>query len=256
MRLDGKTALITGASSGFGYAIAEEYAREGATLILTARRLEKLKELAIYLEKEFNISVYVNQLDVRNYEDVVEFYNNIPEQFKKIDILVNNAGLARGFDTIDQGNIENWDEMIDTNVKGLLYVTRTVLPDMVERNSGMVINISSIAGKESYPKGNVYCASKAAAKIISQSIAIDLNGKNIRVCNIDPGLAETEFALVRFRGDAEKAKNVYNGLVPLYGKDIAEIALFVATRPEHVMIQDIVVTPTAQATATIVSRKI
>lgn len=256
MRLDGKIALITGASSGFGLAIAYEYAQAGAKLILTARRYERLVEIANKLKEDFNTEVYVAGLDVRNFDAVTEFYNNIPDEFKKIDILVNNAGLARGMETIDNGVLENWEEMIDTNVKGLLYVSRNVLPDMVKRNCGMVINISSIAGRDIYPKGNVYCASKAAARMISQSIAVDLNGTNIRSCNIDPGLAETEFSIVRFRGDEDKAKSVYNGLTPLYGKDIAEIALFVATRPEHVMIQDIVVTPTAQATPTIVSRKL
>ena len=256
MRLDGKIAFITGASSGFGLAIAYEYAQAGAKLILTARRYERLVEIANKLKEDFNTEVYVAGLDVRNFDAVTEFYNNIPEEFKSIDILVNNAGLARGMETIDNGVLENWEEMIDTNVKGLLYVSRNVLPDMVKRNSGMVINISSIAGRDIYPKGNVYCASKAAARMISQSIAVDLNGTNIRSCNIDPGLAETEFSIVRFRGDEDKAKSVYNGLTPLYGKDIAEIALFVATRPEHVMIQDIVVTPTAQATPTIVSRKL
>ena len=256
MRLDGKIALITGASAGFGLAIAYEYAQAGAKLILVARRLDKLNEIAEKLKAEFKSEVYVSELDVRSYEAVSNFYNNIPDDFKAIDILVNNAGLARGMETIDNGVLENWEEMIDTNVKGLLYVTRNVLPDMVKRNSGIVINISSIAGRDIYPKGNVYCASKAAAKMISQAIAVDLNGTNIRSCNIDPGLAETEFSIVRFRGDAEKAKAVYNGLTPLYGKDIAEIALFVATRPEHVMIQDIMVTPTAQATPTIVTRKL
>ncbi len=256
MRLDGKTALITGASAGFGLAIAYEFALAGAKLILTARRIEKLNELAEHLKNEFQTEVFVYGLDVRSYDAVTVFYNNIPENFKEIDILVNNAGLARGMETIDNGVLENWEEMIDTNVKGLLYVTRNVLPDMVKRNAGMVINISSIAGRDIYPKGNVYCASKAAARMISQSIAVDLNGTNIRSCNIDPGLAETEFSIVRFRGDKDKAKAVYNGLTPLYGKDIAEIALFVATRPEHVMIQDIMVTPTAQATPTIVTRKL
>jgi len=181
--------------------------------------------------------------------------DNLPEEFKNIDILINNAGKAVGLDTIQDGKLDDWEEMIDTNIKGLLYATRLVAPIMVERNSGFIINISSIAGRHAYPKGNVYCATKAATRTLSESMVIDLNGTGVRVCNIDPGMVETEFSLVRFKGDEERAANVYKTIEALQADDVADIALFVATRPAHVMIQDIMVTPTAQASAYIMDKK-
>ncbi len=192
---------------------------------------------------------------MRNYDAVEQTINNLPEEWKNIDILINNAGLARGIEKIQDGVLDNWNEMIDTNIKGLLYVSRVVLPLMVKRNSGFVINIGSIAGHELYPGGNVYCGTKHAERAISKGMMIDLNGTNVRVCSIDPGMVETEFSIVRFRGDEERAANVYKGLKPLSGKDIADVALFVASRPAHVDIQSVVITPTCQASATVVDRK-
>ena len=255
MNLKNKTALITGASAGIGKACAEVFAEAGANLILSARRISKIRELANSLEEEYGIKTYSFECDVRLLEDVDKKLDAIPEEWKKPDILINNAGLARGFDKLHEGDIRNWEEMIDTNIKGLLYVSRKVIPWMEDRHEGHIINIGSIAGVEVYPNGNVYCATKHAVKALSKSMAIDLNGTGIRVTNVDPGLVETEFALVRFRGDKEKAENVYKGYTPLTGKDIADVCLFAATRPKHVMIQDILITPTDQATATMVNKK-
>lgn len=255
MNLKGKISLITGASAGIGYSVAEVFAEAGSNLILTARRKELIDELATELREKYGVKVATYQNDVRNYSEVEKIINNLPSEWENIDILVNNAGLARGFSTIQEGDISDWEEMIDTNVKGLLYMSRLVLPGMVARGKGMLINIASIAGRAAYPKGNVYCGTKSAAKTISESMVIDLNGTGVRVCNIDPGMVETEFSLVRFHGDSTKAENVYKQFKPLIGRDIGEIALFVATRPAHVAIQDIMVTPTAQANAMIVDKK-
>lgn len=255
MNLKGKISLITGASAGIGYAIAKQFAEAGSNLILTARRKSLIDELAVELIEEFGIKVLTFQNDVRDYVETSRIINSLSDDWKNIDILVNNAGLARGLSTIQDGDINDWEEMIDTNIKGLLYMSRLVLPLMVERKKGMVINIASIAGRGAYPKGNVYCGTKSAVRTISESMVIDLNGTGVRVCNIDPGMVETEFSLVRFHGDTERAENVYKQFEPLLGKDIAEIALFVATRPTHVAIQDIMVTPLAQANAMIVDKK-
>jgi 3-hydroxy acid dehydrogenase / malonic semialdehyde reductase len=255
MNLKGKISLITGASAGIGYAIAEVFAEAGSNLILTARRKNLIDGLANELQNKFGVKVITFQNDIRNYKEVESLINNLPNEWSKIDILVNNAGLARGFSTIQDGDINDWEEMIDTNVKGLLYMSRLVIPGMVSRKNGMVINIASIAGRAAYPKGNVYCGTKSAAKTISEAMVIDLNGTGVRVCNIDPGMVETEFSLVRFHGDSEKADGVYKQFIPLIGRDIGEIALFVATRPAHVAIQDIMVTPAAQANAFIVDKK-
>lgn len=254
MDIKSKIALVTGATAGIGKACAELLAENGARLILLARREEKLIELSNDLKQKFKTDTYSICADVSEYDQVESTLGNLPEEWRNIDILVNNAGLARGIEKIHEGLLEDWEEMIDTNVKGLLYVSRVVLPQMVEREFGHIINIGSIAGEEVYPGGSVYCGSKYAVKAISQGMVIDTNGKNIRVTNIEPGLVETEFALVRFHWDSEKAKNVYNGMTPLTGRDIAEIMIFALTRPDHVTIQQLLVTPTHQATATIVNR--
>lgn len=253
MRLKGKTVLVTGASAGIGEACALAFAQEGARLILTARREERIKALAEKLNKEYGTETLTLTYDVRNIDEVKKAMD-LPAEWSDIDVLINNAGLARGTEKIQDGVMQNWEEMIDTNVKGLLYMTRELLPRMTKRESGMIINIASIAGRQVYPGGNVYCASKAAVKAISEGIAIDTNGTNVKVCNIDPGLVETEFAKVRFHWDSEKADNVYKGFQPLTAADIADVALFAATRPAHVMIQDVLITPTAQANATTVHK--
>ncbi len=255
MQLTNKIALITGASAGIGKAIAEVFAEAGAKLILMARREDSIVKLAEELKENFSTDCFVIVEDVRNYDSLKLKLGNLPEEWQDIDILVNNAGLARGLHKIHEGVLADWEEMIDTNIKGLLYVSRLVLPGMAERDSGIVINIGSIAGREAYPNGGVYCGTKHAVAAISKSMVIDLNGTGVRVTNIEPGLVETEFALVRFHGDDSRAASVYKGYTPLKGKDIADVALFVATRPPHVLIQDILVTPTDQATATILNRE-
>ena len=253
--LKNKIVFITGASAGIGKACAEVFAEAGANLILSARRIEKINKLADKLIEENQIKVKTVKLDVRNYEEVRNTISSLDDDWGKIDILINNAGLARGFDKIYEGKIEDWNEMIDTNIKGLLYVTRQILPLMVAREKGHVINIGSIAGHFTYPNGNVYAATKFAVNALSQSIRMDVLDKGIKVSSIDPGLVETEFSVVRFSGDEEKAKNVYSGIEPLTGRDIAEIVLFCANRPEHVNINDVIITPLAQASTTMVYRK-
>ncbi len=251
MKMNGKTVLITGASAGIGLACAEVFAGAGARIIISARRNEKLNEVATRLKSDYSAEVLAIPCDVRSYDEVEKAFGSLPAEWANIDVLINNAGLARGLEKIQEGVLQNWEEMIDTNVKGLLYVSRVVLPGMVSRGAGFVINIGSIAGHEVYPGGNVYCGTKHAERAISKAMSIDLNGTGVRVTSIDPGMVETEFALVRFHGDAEKAAGVYKGFDPLLGRDIAEIALFCATRPGHVDIQSVLVTPTAQATAMI-----
>ena len=255
MLLKDKVCIITGASAGIGRAIADVFASEGAKLILAARRINKIRELANELKTKYNTQTQLLELDVRYYSKVVEQYKSLADDWQQIDILVNNAGKARGFDKIQEGLIDDWEEMIDTNIKGLLYFSRLIIPRMVKRNSGHIVNIGSIAGEEVYPNGNVYCATKFAVHALSKSMAIDLNGTNVRVTNIAPGLVETEFAEVRFHGDSDRAKTVYQGYKPLEAVDIADIALFCVTRKPHVMIQNVLVTPTDQATATIVNKK-
>lgn len=238
--------MVTGATSGFGRAIAVKFAKNGYNIIITGRRKERLDEI----EKELNsykVKVLSLNFDVRNRTDVESVVKNIPEEWKKIDILVNNAGLAAGLSHIDDGDVDDWDRMIDTNVKGLLYITRAISPIMVARKSGHIFNISSIAGKEVYENGNVYCASKHAVDALSRSMRIDLLKHNIKVTNIAPGMAETEFSLVRFHGDEEKAKTVYKGIDALTAEDIAGVIYYCATLPAHVCINDLVITPTAQS---------
>ncbi len=247
-----KTALITGATSGIGKATAENFAQHGLRLILCGRRQERLDELKHTLSKQ--TEVHTLRFDVRDKEAVAEAIASIPDNFAQIDILINNAGNAHGLDPIDEGSLDDWDAMLDINVKGLLYVTKAVLPQMVSRRSGHIIHIGSTAGKEVYPRGNVYCASKHAVDAINQGMRIDLNQYGIRVGAVNPGLVETEFSDVRFKGDKERAKTVYAGFEALLGEDIADIIYFVVSRPYHVNIADLVVMPTAQASSTIVKR--
>ncbi len=255
-KLSNKIVFITGATSGIGKACAEAFANEGANLILTARRISLLTKFANSLSKKYKIKTYTTQLDVRDNEQVKKVVVSLPKEWKKIDILINNAGLARGFSDIDEGNIEDWDEMMDTNVKGLLYVSRAILPLMVKRKKGHVINIGSVAGHSVYPKGNVYNASKFAVNAISKAMRLDLYQKDIKISTVDPGMVETEFSIVRFHGDKQHAKKVYQGMKPLTADDIADTVLYCATRPQHINIDEIIITPTAQASAIHVKRKV
>ncbi len=247
-----QTAFITGATSGIGKATAEIFAKNKIRLILCGRRAERLKELQEELSKLTEVTTL--QFDVRDRYDVANQIANLPIDFKQIDILINNAGNAHGLSTIQEGNIDDWDAMLDINVKGLLYVSRAIIPQMTTRNSGFIVNIGSIAGKEVYPNGNVYCASKHAVNALNKAMRIDLNKHNIRVSGIHPGAVETEFSEVRFKGDAQKAENVYKGYKALQAEDIADIIYFVITRPYHVNIEDLVVYPTAQASPTIMNK--
>jgi len=256
MLLKGKTTLITGASSGIGEATARLFASEGSNLIIIARRADRLDVLKKELLSLYDIKIHSAGCDVRDYHQVEAMVSGLPEGFREINILVNNAGLASGLSKFYEGDLDDWETMIDTNIKGLLYVSKLVTPQMVRRNEGSIINIASIAGLQAYPNGNVYCATKAAVGMLSQGMVIDLNGTNVRVTNIDPGLLESEFAEVRFHGDKVMAAKVYEGFQPLVGGDVAEVALFVATRPAHVLIQNVLITPTAQATTTMVSKKL
>ncbi len=253
--LTGKLVFITGASSGIGRSCAEQFAAAGARLLLAARRIDRLEALALDLNATYGSDVYYCELDVRDRQWVADTVETLPAAWRNIDILVNNAGLSRGLDKLYSGSIDDWEEMIDTNVKGLLYVSRAVIPGMVDRDAGHVINIGSIAGRAAYPGGNVYCGSKAAVREISAGLKIDLLGTAVRVSEVDPGLVETEFSDVRFHGDRDRAKQTYTGLTPLTPDDIAEIVLFCATRPAHVNLSELLVVPTDQATATQVSRR-
>ena len=247
-----KTVLITGATSGIGRATAILFAVKGFNLILCGRRQERLDVLQTELGKKTN--VHTLNFDVRDKDSVFEAINSLPPEFAQIDVLINNAGNAHGLDPIEHGNEEDWDAMLDINVKGLLYVSKAVIPKMVERKSGHIINIGSTAGKEVYPKGNVYCASKHAVDAITTGMRMDLNPHGIKVGAVNPGAVETEFSNVRFKGDDERADAVYNGFDPLVAEDIAETLLFVVTRPAHVNIADLIITPTAQASATIFNK--
>ena len=250
-----KTAFITGASAGIGAACAQVFAREGYDLLLAARRLNRLEVLSAQLIAEYGINTHLLTLDVRDAESVFSAFSNLPGEWQQIDVLVNNAGLSQGLDPIHQGDIGDWDRMIDTNIKGLLYITRAVAPIMAARECGHIINIGSIAGKEVYPNGNVYCATKHAVDALTQSMRIDLLDKHIKVTAIHPGMVETEFSEVRFKGDKERAMAVYRNLEPLVASDIAEAVWFTASRPAHVNINDMIIMPTAQANATLVARE-
>lgn len=255
LSLKNKTVCITGASSGIGGACAEEFAKLGCNLLLMARRKDRVDALAGQLREAYSVEAHTAKLDVRNHIEVENTFWSLAEEWNAVDILINNAGLARGFSKLHEGTTEDWDEMIDTNIKGLLYVTRALLPSMVERNSGHIINIGSIAGHQTYPKGNVYSATKFAVVGITRSLRMDLLGTAVRVSSIDPGLVETEFSQVRFRGDVERASQTYAGMTPLTPADVAEAVVFCATRPQHVNVGELTITPTDQVNVTMVHRR-
>ncbi|MBW6479912.1 MAG: SDR family oxidoreductase [Bacteroidales bacterium] len=250
-----KIVFITGASSGIGEACAIRFAREGYALILNARRKKRLDELARRLKNDFGVKVLKLVFDVRNKESVFSAIAALPEEWKNIDILINNAGLALGLSDLHEGDTQDWEQMIDTNVKGLLYVSKAVIPGMIERKKGHIINIGSIAGKETYLKGNVYCATKHAVDSLSKAMRMELLPHNIKVSLVNPGATQTEFSQVRFKGDTERADSIYKGYKPLTGDDIARCILFCAALPEHVNINDMLIMPTAQATAGLFNKK-
>jgi serine 3-dehydrogenase len=247
--------MITGASSGIGEACARAFAVEGARLLLAARRVERLQSLADSLADGLDTEAHVIELDVRDASAVDAALAALPAEWAAVDVLVNNAGLGLGLGKLHEGVIEHWDRMIDTNVKGLLHVTRAFVPGMVERGRGHVINIGSIAGHELYPGGNVYCATKFAVDAITKGLRMDLVDTPIRVSTVDPGLVETEFSVVRFEGDVERAKRVYEGIEVLTGNDVADAVVYCASRPPHVQINEIIITPTNQASALVTSRR-
>jgi NADP-dependent 3-hydroxy acid dehydrogenase YdfG len=250
-----KIIFITGATAGFGRAIARKFAENGNNLIITGRRKALLEELAKELIINYNVEVLPLCFDVRKLKEVEEAVAGLPERWRNIDVLVNNAGLAAGLSSIHEAVVDDWERMIDTNIKGLLYMTRFVSPLMVARKHGHIINIGSIAGKEVYPMGNVYCGSKFAVDAITKGTRIDLVSHNIKVTQIAPGAANTEFSLVRFKGDKDRADNVYKGFTPLSAEDIAEAVYYVTTLPDHVNINDLVLMPTAQASAVNIHKK-
>lgn len=248
-----KTILITGATSGFGKATAELFAKEGNNLILTGRRKERLEKVSNDLSNQYNIKVTPLCFDVTNNEEVIQSINSLSN--KNIDILINNAGLASGIDKIQEGSLDDWEKMIDTNIKGLLYVSKAIMPLMIKNKKGHIINIGSTAGKEAYQNGNVYCATKHAVDALSKSMRIDLLEHGIKVSQICPGAAETEFSEVRLHGDKEKAKQVYNGYQPMTAEDVASIIYYVTTLPDNLCINDLVVTSLAQANSFYINRK-
>lgn len=253
--LKDKIVFITGASSGIGHACAHYFSKEGARLLLCARRMDILNTLTDQLRSQFEVEAHAFKLDVRDHNEVQEALKALPETWRQVDVLVNNAGLAVGLDTLQEGEIQDWEDMIDTNVKGLLYVTREILPQMVERDFGHIINIGSIAGHQTYPKGAVYCATKYAVNALSSGLRMDLFGTKIRVSTIDPGAVETNFSTVRFKGDIARAAAVYEGIDALTANDIADAVLYCATRPPHVNINEVIIMPTAQASVSMMSRK-
>lgn len=255
MDLKDRLVLVTGASAGIGEATARAFAERGARLILLARRIDRLRRLADELQQSNNTRAYCLEIDLQRYQTVARELEKLPNEWRQIDILVNNAGLARGLDKLHEGDPADWDVMIDVNVKGLLAVSRVVIPWMIERNRGHVINIGSIAGHEAYPNGNVYCATKFAVRALSRGMKMDLTGTPIRVTSIDPGLVRTEFSLVRFKGDRERAEVPYGGLKPLTGEDIADAIVWSASRPEHVNITEMIIFPTAQSSSTLAHRE-
>ena len=246
-----KIALITGATSGIGKATAEVLAKNGFDIIITGRREEKLLELEKLLQNEHKAEVLSLEFDVRNYTDVEKYVGNLPERWKNIDVLVNNAGLAVGLNSIQEGVVDDWERMIDTNIKGLLYVTRIVSPGMIERKSGHIINIGSIASREVYANGGVYCATKHAVKALSQGMRLDMVNYGIKVTLVSPGAVETEFSVVRFKGDQSRADKVYDGFVPLRAEDVADAIYYAVSAPDHVDVQDVLLMAKAQASATV-----
>jgi len=253
--LDGQVVCITGASSGIGLACAEAFARCGAKLLLAARRLDRLEALVARLGDLGAAATRVAALDVRDVTQVTEMVAALPDAWKRIEVLVNNAGLSRGLDPLPAGSLSDWNEMIDTNVKGLLHVDRAVVPLMQARGRGTVVHIGSIAGRQVYPGGNVYCATKSAVRALTEALRLDLLGSGVRVSSVDPGLVQTEFSEVRFHGDTERAAAVYRGMRPLTAADVAEVVVFVATRPPHVDLAEVLLLPTDQASATHIDRR-
>lgn len=251
-----KIALVTGASAGIGKAAAQKLAENKYNVIITGRRLKQLEELKNELGIKYKSDVLILNFDIRNQEETANAIDSLPEAWKKIDVLVNNAGLSVGLNSIQDGEVDDWERMIDTNIKGLLYVSQKVIPLMIAKNSGHIVNITSIAGKEVYEKGNVYCATKSAVDAITKGMRIDLLPHNIKVTSIAPGMVETEFSIVRFKGDKERADQVYKGLIPLTGEDVADAIIYAVTRPPHVNINDMLIMPAAQASATNVNRNI
>ena len=249
-----KIVLITGATSGIGLACAKKFAENGDKLILTGRNGQRLAEISNSL-KEKNVKVLTLAFDVRDREAAIQSFNNLPEEWKEIDVLVNNAGLALGLEPEYEGSLEDWETMIDTNIKGLLTMTRLVVPGMVKRNRGHIINVGSIAGDAAYAGGNVYCATKAAVKAITDGLRIDVAHTSIRVTNLKPGLVETNFSNTRFHGDTDRAAKVYEGIKPLIGDDIADVAVYVANAPEHVQIAEVTILATHQASVSVIKRK-
>jgi NADP-dependent 3-hydroxy acid dehydrogenase YdfG len=254
LSVENQIVLITGASSGIGAACAKVFANAGAKLILAARRLERLQEL-VELSDTTSVQFHLLQLDVSDRSAVESAISTLPPGWSDIDILINNAGLSRGLDKLHEGDFQDWEEMIDTNIKGLLYLTRYVVPGMVSRDRGHVVNIGSIAGHQTYPNGNVYCGTKAAVRAISEGLKQDLLGTPIRVSSVDPGMVETEFSEVRFHGDSDRAKKVYQGVTPLTPDDVADVIFFCVTRPSHVNINEVILMPVDQASATMVNRR-
>ncbi len=249
-----KTALITGTTSGLGEAMAYRMAKLGYRLIITGRRQERLDNVAKKLRSEYNCDVFPLCFDVRNYDACVEAVSKLPAAYKEIDVLVNNAGLAAGAAPFDESLLDDFERMIDTNIKGLIYITKLIIPGMIERKKGHIINISSIAGIEVYPNGNVYCATKHAVNALTKGLRLDLVKHGIKVSSVSPGMVETEFSIVRYHGDEDKAKEVYKGIVPLSAEDIADTLEFIVTRPGHVMINDIQINPKQQANTYITIR--
>ncbi|HEU0079884.1 MAG TPA: SDR family NAD(P)-dependent oxidoreductase [Longimicrobiaceae bacterium] len=255
MRYSFRTVLVTGASAGIGAACARAFAGAGARLVLAARRAERLVALAAERRDAHGTGCLLLDLDVRDAEGVAATLGALPPEWTEVDVLVNNAGLGRGLEKAHEGDPADWDDMVDTNVKGLLYVTRAVVPGMVARGRGHVVNIGSVAGHEVYPGGAVYCATKHAVDAITKGLRMDLLGTGVRVSTVDPGMVETEFSVVRFRGDRERADRVYAGMTPLVADDVADAVLWCATRPPHVNVDEIIIKPVDQASATLVSRK-
>ena len=255
LKLKNKIVFVTGASSGIGAACANYFAKEGANLLLCSRRVDVLNKLAMLLQEQYKVKTHVIKLDVSQKADVKKSLSKLPDEWRKIDILVNNAGLAAGLDAIQDADIQDWEAMIDTNIKGLLYVTKAVLPQMLDRNSGHIINIGSIAGHQVYPKGVVYAATKFAVNALSNGLRMDLFGSKIRVTTVDPGAVETNFSIVRFKGDTARAKSVYQGIEPLTADDVADAVLYCATRPEHINVSEVIIMPTDQASVTMMARK-
>jgi NADP-dependent 3-hydroxy acid dehydrogenase YdfG len=249
-----QTVLITGATAGIGQACAHQFAKNKYRIIITGRRKERLQSLSEEIKSTYGAEVNLLAFDVRNQRETEEAIKSLPIAWKHVDILLNNAGLAAGKDPIQNGKRDNWERMIDTNVKGLLYVSEQIIPQMVARNSGHIINVSSTAGKEAYPGGNVYCATKHAVEALTEGMRQDLLAHNIRVSRVCPGMVETEFSLVRFDGDERQAKAAYDGFEPLHPEDVADAIFYMATRPPHVCVNDLVLLPTAQANSYLVHR--